>query len=39
MAADISKTRQTLNWQPRVDFAEGMKRTVRWASILKEDQQ
>ena len=31
MQADISRTREVLGWEPRVDFTEGMARTVRWA--------
>lgn len=36
MEADISKAAQILQWRPRVDFDEGVKRTVRWASALSE---
>jgi UDP-glucose 4-epimerase len=32
MEADISKARQVLDWQPQVDFTEGVERTVRWAA-------
>jgi UDP-glucose 4-epimerase len=31
MVADITKAQRILGWQPRVNFAEGMQRTVRWA--------
>lgn len=31
MAADITKARRVLGWQPQVRFAEGVERTVRWA--------
>jgi UDP-glucose 4-epimerase len=31
MQADISRIRETLHWEPRVSFAEGMARTIRWA--------
>jgi dTDP-glucose 4,6-dehydratase len=29
-AADISKIERTLGWRPRVDFEEGLRRTVEW---------
>ena len=29
-SADISKARRILNWEPRVSFEEGIKRTVDW---------
>jgi dTDP-glucose 4,6-dehydratase len=29
-AADISKIARDLGWQPRVDFAEGLRKTVEW---------
>ena len=29
-AMDISKVRAELGWEPRVDFEEGLRRTVRW---------
>jgi dTDP-glucose 4,6-dehydratase len=29
-AADISKIARTLGWRPRVDFEEGLRRTVEW---------
>ncbi len=29
-AADISKIGRELGWQPRVDFEEGLRRTVEW---------
>lgn len=32
MAADITKASRILGWQPKVEFAEGMERTVRWAA-------
>lgn len=32
MAADITKAAQILDWHPEVAFADGMKRTVRWAA-------
>ncbi len=28
--ADISKAKELLGWQPKVDFYEGLKRTVEW---------
>ncbi len=28
--ADISKAKKLLNWQPEIDLAEGLKRTVDW---------
>ncbi len=31
MAADITKASRILGWQPKVEFAEGMERTIRWA--------
>jgi UDP-glucose 4-epimerase len=31
MVADITKAQRILGWQPRVNFTEGMQRTVRWA--------
>ena len=31
MEADISRTRELLGWSPKVEFAEGMRRTVLWA--------
>jgi UDP-glucose 4-epimerase len=34
MEADITRTREALGWAPKVDFTEGMRRTVLWA---KED--
>ena len=35
MVADITKAQRILGWQPRVNFAEGMQRTVRWAVAQK----
>jgi dTDP-glucose 4,6-dehydratase len=29
-AVDTRKTRQELNWEPRMDFAEGLQATVQW---------
>ena len=29
-AADISKIERTLGWRPKVDFTEGLRRTVEW---------
>jgi dTDP-glucose 4,6-dehydratase len=29
-AADISKIARTLGWRPKVDFEEGLRRTVEW---------
>lgn len=29
-AVDSSKIRRELGWEPRIDFVEGIKRTVRW---------
>ncbi len=29
-AADISKIERTLGWKPKVDFEEGLRRTVEW---------
>ncbi len=37
MEAEISKTRELLGWGPRVDCAEGMARTARWAEEVKSD--
>jgi nucleoside-diphosphate-sugar epimerase len=31
--ADIAKARKMLGWQPRVDFYEGLKRTVDWFTL------
>ncbi len=31
MAADITKASRILGWRPKVAFAEGMERTIRWA--------
>jgi UDP-glucose 4-epimerase len=31
MQADISKIQEVLGWRPKVDFSEGMARTVAWA--------
>lgn len=31
MRADISAARRVLGWEPRVDFAEGLRRTADWA--------
>lgn len=31
MAADITKASQVLGWHPKVQFEEGMKRTISWA--------
>jgi UDP-glucose 4-epimerase len=31
MVADISRTCEALGWNPKVDFTEGMARTVKWA--------
>jgi len=31
MAADITKASQVLKWQPKVEFEEGIERTIRWA--------
>jgi UDP-glucose 4-epimerase len=31
MQADISDTREVLDWEPKVGFAEGMARTITWA--------
>ena len=28
--ANISKAKRLLGWQPKVDFDEGMRRTVQW---------
>jgi UDP-glucose 4-epimerase len=33
--ADISKAKKLLNWSPRIDFKQGMKKTIQWA-IKKE---
>jgi dTDP-glucose 4,6-dehydratase len=27
---DISKARQVLNWEPRVDLEEGLQKTIKW---------
>ncbi|MHB8158149.1 MAG: SDR family NAD-dependent epimerase/dehydratase, partial [Desulfocucumaceae bacterium] len=27
---DISRARKTLNWEPRVGFEEGIKKTIEW---------
>ncbi|MBI3306450.1 MAG: SDR family NAD(P)-dependent oxidoreductase [Candidatus Omnitrophica bacterium] len=35
MVADISLVRKTLGWEPKVNFNEGMKRTIQWA--IKHD--
>jgi UDP-glucose 4-epimerase len=32
MKADISKVKSVLNWSPKISMAEGMDRTIRWAS-------
>jgi len=37
MAADVTKARQILGWQPKIEFAEGMERTVRWAAAQWEE--
>jgi dTDP-glucose 4,6-dehydratase len=29
-AADISKIRRTLGWSPKVEFEEGLRRTIEW---------
>ena len=29
-AIDFSKIKNELGWEPQVDFAEGMRRTVEW---------
>ena len=36
MEADISLTRQSLDWSPRIDFGEGMRRTIEWARTEHE---
>jgi nucleoside-diphosphate-sugar epimerase len=30
LQVDISETRKQLDWAPRVDFTEGVRRTVQW---------
>jgi UDP-glucuronate 4-epimerase len=35
-SADISKAKRILDWQPNVDFEEGLKRTVDWYLENKE---
>jgi dTDP-glucose 4,6-dehydratase len=35
-AADISKISRKLGWQPRVDFEEGLRRTVEWYTTQKQ---
>lgn len=37
MAADVTKAARILGWQPQIQFAEGMKRTVRWAAAQREE--
>jgi UDP-glucose 4-epimerase len=32
MGADVTKIRRLLNWEPRVQFTDGMRRAVQWAS-------
>lgn len=29
-AADLTRTRQLLRWEPRTSFAEGLQRTIKW---------
>lgn len=34
--ADLTLAKKYLNWQPKIDFEEGIKRTVDWFSKLKK---
>ena len=37
MAADVTKAREALGWQPRIEFAKGMERTIRWAAAHRRE--
>ncbi|GAB4544725.1 MAG: NAD(P)-dependent oxidoreductase [Thermodesulfovibrionia bacterium] len=34
--ADIKKARMLLDWQPRIDFHEGIRRTINWYIVHRE---
>jgi NAD dependent epimerase/dehydratase len=36
LIADWSKARALLGWEPRVDFDEGLRRTIEWAQAVPE---
>lgn len=35
-AADLSRARKVLNWEPRVEYTEGFKRTIEWYCANKD---
>lgn len=35
-ALDITRSKEILGWEPKVDLAEGLERTIEWHSTLRE---